>query len=84
MRQTALNAWSLHQKLGVLGGPWVTGVLCVDEDRLPEQRDPIWVVSHRDLIPWLEAQRNQPVDPEQARAALLEVRSAVPADKIDR
>jgi hypothetical protein len=51
--------------------PWVTGVLCVDEDRPPEQRDRVWVVSHRDLIAWLEAQRNQPVDPEQARATLL-------------
>jgi hypothetical protein len=68
VRQTALNAWWLRQKLGV---PWVTGVLCVDEDRPPEQRDRIWVVSHRDLIGWLEAQRNQPVDPEQARITLL-------------
>jgi Nuclease-related domain len=68
VRQTALNAWWLRQKLGV---PWVTGVLCVDEDRPPEHRDRIWVVSHRDLIGWLEAQRNQPVDPDEARMTLL-------------
>ncbi len=68
VRQTALNAWWFRQKLGV---PWVTGVLCVDEDRPPEQRDRIWVVSHSDLIRWLEKQRNQPVDPEHARALLL-------------
>jgi len=30
IRQTALNAWWLGQKLGV---SWVTGVLCVDDDR---------------------------------------------------
>jgi hypothetical protein len=51
IRQTAINAWWLRQKLGVR---WVTGVLCVDEERPPEQKDRIWVVSHRDLIPWLE------------------------------
>jgi len=68
IRQTAVNAWGLRQKLGV---PWVTGVLCVDEDRPPEQKGRIWVVSHRDLIPWLGTQRNQPVDLEIARAALL-------------
>lgn len=68
IRQAALNAWWLRQKLGV---PWVTGVLCVDDDRPPEQRDRVWVVSHHDLVSWLEAQRNQPVDPGQARAKLL-------------
>ena len=68
IRQTAINAWWLRQKLGVR---WVTGVLCVDEDRPPEQKGRIWVVSHRDLVPWLESQRNQPVDPQQARATLL-------------
>jgi len=68
VRQTALNAWWLRQKLG---GPWVTAVLCVDEDRPPERRDRIWVVSHRDVITWLETQRNQPVDPERARQMLL-------------
>jgi len=71
LQQTAGNAWWLHQKLGALGVRWVTGVLCVDEDRPPQEQDRIWVVSHRDLVAWLEAQRNQPVDPEQARAVLL-------------
>jgi hypothetical protein len=71
LRQTAGNAWWLHEKLEGLGVRWVTGVLCVDEDRPPQQEDRIWVVSHRDLVAWLEAQRNQPVDPEQARALLL-------------
>jgi hypothetical protein len=68
VRQTRGNAWWLREKLGV---PWVTGVLCVDEDRPPEQRDKVWVVNHSDLVSWLEAQRNQPVDPERARATLL-------------
>jgi hypothetical protein len=31
----------------------------------------IWVVSHDDLIPWLEAQRNQPVDAVRARWLLV-------------
>jgi Nuclease-related domain len=68
IRQTTLNAWWLREKLGV---PWVTGVLCVDEDRPPTRRDRIWIVSHRDLIDWLEVQSNQPVDVEQVRATLL-------------
>ena len=71
IHQTAGNAWWLQQKLGDLGVRWVTGVLCVDEDRPPEQHDRIWVVSHGDLVAWLEAQRNQPVDPERAQAVLL-------------
>lgn len=66
--QTAGNAWWLREKLGVR---WVTGVLCVDEDRPPWKKDKIWVVSHRDLVEWLTEQRNTPVGPAFARAKLL-------------
>jgi hypothetical protein len=70
--QTAINAWWLREKLGV---QWVTGILCVKEERQPEKRGKIWVVSHGDLVDWLNRQRNVPVDPESARANLLAPRS---------
>lgn len=66
--QAAVNAWWLRERLSV---PWVTGVLCVAGDRPPERRDKVWVVSHDDLVPWLEQQRNQPVNPQHARQSLL-------------
>jgi hypothetical protein len=69
LRQARTNAWWLHDKLGV--GTWVTGVLCVDEERPPEEKDKVWVVSHADLVGWLQRQRNAPVDAEQAHARLL-------------
>jgi len=66
--QTTLNAWWLREKLAV---PWVTGVLCVEGDHPAERRDKIWVVGQDSLIPWLESQRNQPVDAQRARAVLF-------------
>jgi hypothetical protein len=68
LRQTRTNAWWLHDKLGVRS--WVTGVLCVDEDRTPQEKDRVWVVSHADIIEWLHQQRNTPIDPELARKRL--------------
>jgi len=70
--QTAINAWWLREKLSV---QWVTGILCVNEERQPEKKGKIWVVSHGDLVDWLSRQRNTPVDPEYARANLLALRS---------
>jgi hypothetical protein len=69
LHQTRTNAWWLRQKLGVQC--WVTGVLCVAEPRRPEEKDKVWVVSHADLIEWLERQRNVPVDANMARSRLL-------------
>lgn len=50
---------------------WVTGVLCVDEDRPPFRKDKIWVVSHRDIVRWLEESGDKPIDPSEARARLV-------------
>jgi hypothetical protein len=65
--QAARNAIWLREQLQV---PWVTGVLCVDDDRPPFKKDRVWVVSHRDLVDWLEEQHERPIDPEYARARL--------------
>ena len=70
--QTAGNAWWLREKLGV---QWVTGVLCVNDDRPAWKNGKIWVVSHRDLVDWLSHHRDTPVDPEYARTHLLAPRS---------
>jgi hypothetical protein len=70
LRQTRTNAWWLYDRLGIRS--WVTGVLCVDEQRAPEERDKVWVVSHSDLVDWLRHQRNKPVDPTFARALLAQ------------
>ena len=37
----------------------------------PFKKDKIWIVSHRDLVGWLEAQHENPIDPEYARTRLL-------------
>jgi hypothetical protein len=66
--QAVRNAIWLRDKLEI---PWVTGVLCVDDDRAPFKKDKIWVVNHRDLVGWLEAQDAKPVDPERARTRLV-------------
>jgi len=58
----------------------VTGVLCVDENRSPEKKDNVWVVSHAQLVDWLQQQRNVPVDPDQARARLLSANLPVVED----
>jgi hypothetical protein len=68
LKQTAINAWWLREKLDV---QWVTGILCVNEKRPPEKKGKIWVVSHDDLIEWVSQHRDTPVDPERARARLL-------------
>jgi Nuclease-related domain len=69
LRQARANAWWLREKLGVQC--WVTGVLCVDEERTAEEKDKVWVVGHTQLVDWLQRQRNVPVDPDLARARLL-------------
>jgi hypothetical protein len=69
LRQTRTNAWWLREKLGVQS--WVTGVLCVDEERKPEEKDKVWVVSHAELVDWLRHRHNAAVDPELARRQLL-------------
>ncbi len=66
--QVARNAAWLRDQLQ---NKWVTGVLCVDDDRPPWRKDQIWVVGHRDLVDWLESYRDAPTDPEDARARLL-------------
>lgn len=66
--QATRNAVWLREKLQV---PFVTGVLCVDDVRPPFRKDKVWIVSHRDLVGWLEAQHEKPIDPEYARARLL-------------
>jgi hypothetical protein len=66
--QPAGNAAWLKEKLGV---QWITGILCVDEDRPPWKKDKVWVVSHDDLVQWLSNYRDTPVDPDKARTRLL-------------
>lgn len=66
--QTAGNAAWLS---GKLQHRWVTGVLCVDGDRPPFKKDRIWVVSHRDIVSWLEGSANPPIDPTDARSRLV-------------
>ena len=66
--QTARNAAWLSAKLQ---NRWVTGVLCVDDDRPPWRKDRIWVVSHSDIADWIEESVGKPVDPNQARSLLV-------------
>lgn len=66
--QAASNAAWLSEQLQ---HRWVTGVLCVDEDRPPWKKDTIWVVNHRDLVSWLEQSHGKPVDPDVARSLLV-------------
>ena len=65
--KAARNAIWLRDKLEV---QWVTGVLCIDDDRPPFKKNRVWIVSHRDLVGWLEAQHEKPIDPEYARTRL--------------
>lgn len=74
--QVARNAAWLRDQLQA---KWVTGVLCVDDDRPPWRKDQIWVVSHDDLVGWLDGYRDVPMDPEDARARLLPVGNARPS-----
>lgn len=67
IRQTAINAWWLRETLGIR---WVTGVLCVDEDRKPEPKGRIWVVGRAQLVAFIEEQRNVGIDPAVARERL--------------
>jgi hypothetical protein len=68
IRQTAINAWWLREKLGVR---WVTGILCVDEDRRPELKGRIWVVGRDHLLAFIEEQRNAGIDPALAKERLV-------------
>jgi Nuclease-related domain len=74
--QVARNAAWLRDQLQ---NKWVTGVLCVDDDRPPWRKEQIWVVSHHDLVHWLEGYRDAAIDPEEARARLLPDGNARPA-----
>ena len=73
--QVARNAAWLRDQLE---NKWVTGVLCVDDDRPPWRKDQIWVVSHRDLVAWLESYHDAPIDPDEARARLVPAGDARP------
>jgi hypothetical protein len=53
-----------------LAVPWVTGVLCVNEDKPPRLEGKIWVVGHADIVPWLQAQRNTSTDCARVRTVL--------------
>jgi hypothetical protein len=44
------------------------------------RRTNVWVVSHAQLVDWLQQQRNVPVDPDQARARLLSANLSVVED----
>jgi hypothetical protein len=67
VRQTAINAWWLREKLGIR---WVTGILCVDEERQPEPKGRIWVVGRDHLLTFIEEQRNAGIDPAVAQERL--------------
>lgn len=67
LRQPAWNAAWLKEKVGI---SWVTGVLCVNEDRTPTLERKVWVMGYRQLRPWLQTQRNATVAPERVLAAL--------------
>jgi hypothetical protein len=62
------NAWWLKTKLDI---HWVQGVLCVPGEPTPRKHDVVWVMSADDLISWLRAQRDRPVDVDRARSLLL-------------
>ena len=66
--QASGNAAWLKEFLGVR---WATGVLCVAEELPPRKDGKAWVMGPSHLVPWLESQRNFPVNPEAARKALL-------------
>ncbi|MDX6479914.1 MAG: hypothetical protein QOG85_424 [Gaiellaceae bacterium] len=68
VRQVARNAAWLRDQLQ---NKWVTGVLCVDDDRPPWRKEQIWVVSHRDIVTWLGGYNDVPMDPAEARARLV-------------
>lgn len=76
IRQTTINAWWLREKLAVR---WVTGILCVAEDRQPEQKGRIWVVGRDQLLPFIESQRNAAISPQVAQARLASKGSELPA-----
>jgi hypothetical protein len=49
----------LHDQLGV----FVTPVICLRaRRRKPFRHDKVWIVPHQELLDWLRAQRNHPVD----------------------
>jgi hypothetical protein len=67
IRQTAINAWWLREKLDIR---WVTGVLCVNEERQPELKGRIWVVGRDHLLAFIEGQQNVGIDPSLAKERL--------------
>jgi hypothetical protein len=67
IRQTAINAWWLREKLGIR---WVTGILCVAEDRQPEPKGRIWIVGQDHLLDFIEQQRNTGIEPARAQEIL--------------
>jgi len=66
LRRAAWNAAWMKEKLDV---PWVTGVLCVNEDRRATLDGKIWVMGQAQLVPWLKKQRNAPIDCERVAEA---------------
>jgi hypothetical protein len=67
LRQPAWNAAWLKERVGI---SWVTGVLCVNEDRPPTLEGKVWVMGYRELRPWLETRRNPTIAPDRFLAAL--------------
>jgi nuclease-like protein len=56
-----------------LEGHWVTPVIClVKGRRAPYEHQRVWVVGVDELVEWLEARRDRPVDPVFARRVLGE------------
>lgn len=54
-----------------LEGHWVTPVIClVNGKRAPFEHQRVWVVGVDELVEWLEARRERPVDPVFARRVL--------------
>lgn len=54
-----------------LDNHWVTPVICLaNREQKPYRRDRVWIMDRSALRPWLESQREQPIDPRRARRAL--------------
>lgn len=64
LRRAAWNAAWMKERLAV---SWVTGVLCVSEDRPAALDGKIWVVGHAQLVPWLQKQRNARINCARVR-----------------
>jgi hypothetical protein len=62
LRKAKRQAATLGRQLDV----WVTPVVCLARrDEQPFRHDGVWVMSSNALVPWLQEQRNEPVQLEQ-------------------